>query len=294
MPDKKFSFSNLVLGGASFQTLSSVEVSRILEFAQEIGVCEIDTSPLYGNSEKVIGDFLRGNPAFRISTKVGRPLTLPYSPSLIYSQVEQSLERLGCSQLENVFIHSLPAKVSLDEHNFAALQQLKFMNVAKYIGYSGDNSELDLVAGFFDSYMCTLNYLDRRNATFISKLPSNANLYLKRVLANGVWDSSRKNRAHIQLRILTQGIDSVDTHTYLFRLFKMFGFRDLSSTGLGLFINFCLANATDSRLVVGVSNLAHLKQIFDVLNSEYKLGGQLWDDHIYSSNSAKYKWEAII
>ena len=290
----KFSFSNLVLGGASFSTLSLLEVSRILDYAQELGVCEIDTSPLYGNSESVIGHYLKGNSAFQVSTKVGRPLTLPYSPSLINSQIEQSLERLGCNQLENVFIHSLPAKVSLDEHNFTALQNLRRTGVAKNIGYSGDNLDLELVAGFFDSYMCSFNYLNRSNANFISELTDLSNVYLKRVLANGIWDTARRDRWQMLFRIYTQGIKSVDTQTYLFRLFKMFSLRELSTNGLELFINFSLANARGARLVFGISSVMHLKQIADVLNSNFEIYGETWAPDIYNFNSAKYGWEAII
>jgi aryl-alcohol dehydrogenase-like predicted oxidoreductase len=283
-----------VLGGASFSKLPPVEVFRILEYAQELGICEIDTSPLYGSSEKTIGQYLKMNYAFKISTKVGRPSTLPYSPSLINSQIEQSLESLGCDQLENVFIHSLPAKISLDEYNLSALLRTKQLSLTRNIGYSGDNMDLKLTAGIFDSYMCTFNYLDRSNANFISNYSGHSNLYLKRVLANGIWNTARLDRLRMLFRIYSQGIESVDTQTYLFRLLKMFNLRDLSKSGLELFINFSLANASGARLVFGVSSVMHLKEIAEVLNSNFEIYGESWARDIYNSNSAKYGWLAII
>jgi hypothetical protein len=74
----------------------------------------------------------------------------------------------------------------------------------------------------------------------------------------------------------------------------MFALRDVSTKGLELFINFALAQADGSKLVIGVSSLMHLQQIHRVLivNSEI-LGGD-WAPDTYQKNSTRYKWEAVV
>jgi len=131
--------ARLGLGGAAlgnlFEPVSDAQVRALLDRAWDDGCRSFDTAPHYGHglSERRMGDALRGHPreAFSFSSKVGRLLTpdryapanqhgyvqtLPFvqhwdfSGSGIRRSIEDSLQRLGLSCLDTVFIHDM------DEH----------------------------------------------------------------------------------------------------------------------------------------------------------------------------------
>ncbi len=103
----------LVLGCMNLGSRTPDGESRaILERALHHGIRCFDTANMYGNgaSEKVVGQALRGVAGVRVATKVGlwpikgRPEGL--SPQHLPTAVEASLERLGQSQLEVLFLHA--------------------------------------------------------------------------------------------------------------------------------------------------------------------------------------------
>ena len=131
--------TRLGLGGAAlgnlFEPVSDAQVRALLDLAWDDGCRSFDTAPHYGHglSERRMGDALRDHPreAFSLSSKVGRLLTpdrhapanqhgyvqtLPFvqhwdfSGSGIRRSIEDSLQRLGLSCLDAVFIHDM------DEH----------------------------------------------------------------------------------------------------------------------------------------------------------------------------------
>jgi aryl-alcohol dehydrogenase-like predicted oxidoreductase len=67
---------NIIIGGSKFDTLSQKKLNQFLDYAISVGVYQIDTSPLYGNSEEMIGNYQKINPQLRITTKVGLPRAL--------------------------------------------------------------------------------------------------------------------------------------------------------------------------------------------------------------------------
>lgn len=130
-PLTKSGFGGVAIGNG-FQHNPDIESLQSLEAAWNSGVRYFDTSPWYGlgTSERRMGLFLKDKPKaeFTISTKVGRLMEpkedfrmerglwkgklnfgykYDYSASGVRRSVEDSLQRLGLSSIDIVFIHDL-------------------------------------------------------------------------------------------------------------------------------------------------------------------------------------------
>jgi len=128
--------ARLGFGGAPignlFRAMNEHEVQSVLNRAWDDGCRSFDTAPHYGHglSEKRLGDFLKTKQrsSFKISSKVGRLLTpashvpreqfsyvdgLPFvqhwdfSHAGIRQSIEDSLMRMGLSQLDTVYLHDI-------------------------------------------------------------------------------------------------------------------------------------------------------------------------------------------
>ncbi len=132
-----FSLPPFGFGGAHlgelFSTVDEADARATLDAAWESGVRYFDTAPWYGRglSEHRLGGFLRTKPrrAFQITTKVGRTLHRPKSPSTfdrspwtgglnfevnfdysydgIMRAYEQALQRLALDSVDALVIHDL-------------------------------------------------------------------------------------------------------------------------------------------------------------------------------------------
>lgn len=130
-PKTMSGFGGVALGNG-FQVNPDIECLQSIEAAWNSGVRYFDTSPWYGLgiSERRMGLFLKDKPRdeFSISTKIGRILSpeedyklkggiwkgkmnfnykYDYSAGGARKSVEDSLQRLGLSSLDIVFIHDL-------------------------------------------------------------------------------------------------------------------------------------------------------------------------------------------
>jgi D-threo-aldose 1-dehydrogenase len=139
----------LGMGGAPlgnlFKAVSEADAQASLEAAWQAGIRHFDTAPHYGAglSEHRMGTAMRHWPrgAFSLSTKVGRMLepdpaapdlaegfagALPFRRRTDYSgpgalrSIEDSLQRLGLSRIDTVYIHD----VSEDWHGAAWTQRM--------------------------------------------------------------------------------------------------------------------------------------------------------------------------
>ncbi len=153
------------LGGVWKSVDPDLSVATILHALKE-GIGAIDTAPAYGDAELFVGQAIRhwkGKPPF-ISTKVGRLKTYTsdqgrydYSPSALINSAENSLQQLGISQVDLLFLHE-PAAIPPPQIKAAVEQMLVFKEtgITKKIGLGGNYPSLFknyLEAGIFDVVM---------------------------------------------------------------------------------------------------------------------------------------------
>ena len=147
----------------------SDEGVRVVRRSLELGVDYIDTAPLYGSSQAVLGEALRGSKeGYILSTKCGQcwdRRTGPYREIDAYKvQLEKSLSDLRRDSVDILYIHEadwavywedmeIPRKqIGLIDQNasydYAAAPVFQFIlwareqGLTRYIGISGNNAHL--------------------------------------------------------------------------------------------------------------------------------------------------------
>ncbi|KAK6201717.1 D-threo-aldose 1-dehydrogenase [Scheffersomyces amazonensis] len=124
----------LIIGGAVFNTQysddpRSLPAKEILRNAFEKGLNAIDTSPYYGPSEIIIGEALKeldiDRQSYYICTKAGRVKLddFDYSRENVRNSVKRSLQRLGTTYLDLVYMHDI--EFVQEDQIFEALKELK-------------------------------------------------------------------------------------------------------------------------------------------------------------------------
>ncbi len=147
---------------------STAELTRIVEFLAREQIDLYDTAPLYGESEKVLGDCLPDASA-EIVTKTTHfhadQLTAQDARSL-QQTFEQSLQRLRRSRLYALMVHQADDLLKPGaEYLWQALESLKAQGLITKIGVSVYNaSQLDPIVQRFapDLVQLPLNLLDQR------------------------------------------------------------------------------------------------------------------------------------
>ena len=142
---------------------------EILDCAIKVGVNNIDTANNYGDSETVIGTWLKTVPTEKrpiIITKTG-----PYDHSSpealradIYDQTEKCLEKLGVDTIDILMVHAFEHYAPHPEIVKECFEDLKARGVIKLTAisvYSSDDYELIANIGF-DAVQIPLNIFDWR------------------------------------------------------------------------------------------------------------------------------------
>ena len=138
------------IGGAWGEVNPTESIDTIL-YALNNGISAIDTAPSYVDAEKFVGQALKlwkGDTPF-ISTKVGRlrgehahDCKVDYSPETMRRSVYNSLEVLGLSHIDLLFLHEPQlAPVENLQEIVDTLMSLKEEGVVKYLGIGGNPIE---------------------------------------------------------------------------------------------------------------------------------------------------------
>jgi len=278
--------------------LSLSEVDRVLQTAAEYGVQRIDTAPLYGDSQILIGKALRRNHKFLISSKVGRPNFSDFTPAGIRRSVKNTLRDLGVEKLDTLFVHSLPWEY-LTLENLDALLEIQRIGLVDKLGYSGDNDNLLNASqiGVFSNLMFTLNPIDLKNSKVLDSLGEKPpQLYLKRVLANGVFNIHLENELKDFLRDLLHKPTYRRNIEYRRRYRLLYGTRLDPRYRFRFFMNFGLRVAGfNSRLTLGISSP---RQLLKCIREEQRFNEGYRNENFQSefNKAAFYSefWDAIV
>lgn len=176
--------SALGLGGAglggSYGELDDDAAIAAVHAALDGGITYIDTSPLYGESERRLGLALGGGLRDRavLSTKVGTHPSWPgdYSATATYRSVESSLRLLCTDRLDLVLVHDPPdLRQALGRGGAVdALEDLKRQGVVGAIGLGVRDHALHAEAirsGRVDAVLTFLDYTPLRTTAADTLLP---------------------------------------------------------------------------------------------------------------------------
>jgi aryl-alcohol dehydrogenase-like predicted oxidoreductase len=143
--------------------VSPQEAARILDVAERAGVRLLDTAPAYGDSEEVLGS-LRAAERFAIVTKTAR--LGAKGPEGVVASFERSLERLGATSLDALFVHAAADLGGATGRDLAArLRCLQEQGRVRRIGvsvYSAAEVVRALAVLDVDAVQVPVNVLDQR------------------------------------------------------------------------------------------------------------------------------------
>lgn len=137
----------LVLGTAQFgldygisggNRVPVAEAHNILSLARAADVNSLDTAPVYGDSETVLGQYLAAEPdSFRVITKVP-PLDKADNPAAVLRETfHGSLKRLGLDRVYGLMMHRASDLLGANgEQIYAALAALQSQGLVERIGIS--------------------------------------------------------------------------------------------------------------------------------------------------------------
>ena len=150
---------------------SRSDVFKILDLALDGGIRCLDTAAAYGESENVLGEYIRHRrcaeqvrlvsklrPNFFDTIDNGTSLT-----TLVREEVEASLGRLGCETLDAYLLHRVS---HLERPGMAdALQEIRELGLVRKVGvsvYEPQDAMNVLDCGWMDAVQVPYNIVDRR------------------------------------------------------------------------------------------------------------------------------------
>lgn len=150
------SFGAWAIGGRSYGAVAREDSLNALARAEELGCNLVDTamSEAYGDSELVLGEFLRGRRSrWIVATKYS------YQPAGMTATLEAQLRRLGTDVIDFYQLHSLPK----DPRRYDELYRLKKAGNVRFIGasiYSRDDIDYVIDQTHLDGVQLPFSLLD--------------------------------------------------------------------------------------------------------------------------------------
>lgn len=194
--------------GNLYRPMLDSDARESIAHAMKLGLNQFDTAPFYGFglSERRVGDALRGYDAndYVLSTKVGRILTpcekaedkygfcspMPFEPKYDYSydgimrSFEHSIQRLGLSKIDIIYMHDIGSVTHGDDHDrlfkiameggYKAMDELRSQGLVSAIGLGVNEYEVCEQAmdhGYFDCFLLAGRYTLLEQKALESFLP---------------------------------------------------------------------------------------------------------------------------
>lgn len=220
--------SRVIFGAWALNKATQAEADSALALLQEYGVNHIDTAPMYGNAEKVIGPWLaKHRNDFFVATKTRRRSRLGALDDL-----KRSLERLRVDYIDLWQMHGLtnPAgwgKVMGPEGALEAFVEARDKGLVRFLGVTGHGSKApamhkrSLERFDFDTVMLPYNYLLMQNPRYAVDFNELVGLCRKRnvavqtikSIARRPWGSSPKTyNTYFYEPLETQGAIDKSVH----------------------------------------------------------------------------------
>lgn len=145
----KTKVSEAILGTMRIARMTPTEVAALIEAALEVGINAVDTAPIYGPSEQLIGGAFAATPGLRdrvwLQTKLGiRPHSrvkanyFDFSYEHIMESVDNSLRALQTDHIDSLLLHR-PDALVVPEDVADAFQKLHDAGKVLEFGVSNQN-----------------------------------------------------------------------------------------------------------------------------------------------------------
>lgn len=147
-------FGAWAIGGKAYGAVDRHDSLRALARAEELGCNLVDTAMVYGDSEQVLGEFLRDRRSrWIIATKYS------FQSAGMTATLEAQLQRLGTDVIDFYQLHALPA----DPRDYEELYRLKRTGKVRFVGasiYSTRDIDQVIDRAHFDGVQLPFSLLD--------------------------------------------------------------------------------------------------------------------------------------
>lgn len=261
------------------------EVVEILDYARSVGINSLDTAFAYGESETVIGGYLREKPdRFKIVSKC--PPLEQYRSGKAEEFLEQSFQRLGIKKLYGYLLHRSSDIFKYDDL-WNELVRFKKKGKVEKIGfslYSPDGLISLLDRGIdFDIVQVPYSIFDRRFEKYFDLLKRKG----KEIQARSVF---LQGLAFLELEDLPASLLTAKPQLKNLRLIA----RERNITHEAICLNFVLINRYIDKVIIGVDSLAQIKSnvaSIDFMDNVREVYGQLSGIKIEQEDILlPYKW----
>lgn len=242
---------NNILGKPSKQV-----VDEILLYAFNVGIRELDTAEAYGDSQKVIGDFLKNHPqnTFSITTK------MHLEGSSISNKIYKDLEELNVPFIDGYMFHNYKdynQNPSLVDRllDFKKNGLIKRLGVSLYTNEEAFNTLINTEVDFIQIPFNILDNLNNRIEVLELANSKGIQVYVRSVFLQGLFflDKSKYTNK------LKPAIKYID------KIYQIANDYNLSIQELCL--GYVLTNKYVSKVVIGVESLSQLKNNFEIINN---------------------------
>lgn len=247
--------------------LSSYEVESILCYAYKYSVGILDTALLYGNAERLIGDYCdKFQHSFRVITKTDKFQDIPTHMLATKLKIDlyRSLNYLKLNKIYGLMFHDVDDLINDSNRGrklFDSIQALKHSGLVDKIGvsvYTPMQLEEILLNYNIDIVQLPLNVFDQRFVYLIPKLKElKIEIYVRSIFLQGLllnW-----NRLP----------EKISTYKWVFNNYQNF-LKYNSYSPLDYAINFIKRYSID-YIVVGVSNLSEFISINMAFNKKQNM-----------------------
>ncbi|WP_193771160.1 aldo/keto reductase [Candidatus Magnetaquicoccus inordinatus] len=248
-------------GFSSPSSAQPLPPATFLAQVEELGIHRLDSSPRYGNSEQILGAYLKQRPteqpALWISSKIDQ-LTPnnKQTPAQMLASVQQSLQRLHRQQLDLCYLHQNELAIISDPAVHAGIALLKEQRLIDKIGvslYSHEECHYAIACGLYDVIQIPISIFD---LGFYNRfvLPNGAGTIrfaARSLLLQGIL----ANRQEITTRI-RQGEEIL---AYLRQMDHLAEQWQMGTTEMA--VRFAFSLSAVDHLLIGTLSLANLRAI---------------------------------
>ncbi len=184
------SSTRVIFGAYALSEATQAEADRALEKLKEYGINHIDTAPMYGNSEMLIGTWMpKHRDDFFLATK-----TRSRTGQAALKDLEKSLKRLQVDSIDLWQMHGLTNPVGWEKAmgpggTLEAFIEARDTGMVRFLGVTGHTSKVPIMHKQslerydFDAVLMPYNFLLMQNPRYASNFDELVELCQKRNVA---------------------------------------------------------------------------------------------------------------
>ena len=262
--------SEVSLGGAYLMgnapERAQESTDKVVRRALELGINYIDTAPLYGKSEELLGGALEGVAEhFYIATKVGfDPPDFDYRGDSVLWSIERSLQRMRIPKLATAQIHEVNLagweRITEPGGTLEGLREAQKRGLCERIGITGraipllaklaDTGEFDTMLVYHDYHPCSQR---AAKAVIPAAVAHNMGVVVATPLAGLLFaDEPRRSEA---VTAIADEVERERVQRVLERL------QDVSGTYAQNAFQYILTDSRVTTVSSGAANIAELEEV---------------------------------